>query len=215
VVALALNPALLFIPAGRLDWWEGWVFVLLYAFLVTVMVLLVQRKDPELIEERSDRSVVQKAKPWDRVLMNMHTLLFVPIYVVAGLEAGRYSWSFVPLAIKIIAVVWMFLSFLLILWTMLSNPFLSSYVRIQHDRGQRVVSSGPYAFVRHPMYVVILGFLLGSPLLVGSWCTFIPAGLHILVFLVRTVWEDRTLHAELLGYPEYAQKVRYRLLPGV
>ena len=107
------------------------------------------------------------------------------------------------------------LSMALVTWSMASNRFFSSYVRIQKDRGHVVASGGPYRYVRHPGYVGMLGFGLATPLILGSVWALIPAGLTLVVVVVRTALEDRTLQRELEGYQAYAQRVRYRLVPGL
>jgi len=101
------------------------------------------------------------------------------------------------------------------LWAMSANAYLSTMVRIQDDRGHQVVTTGPYRYVRHPMYVGTIFFGLCMPLFLGSWWTFVPCGLIVILFIIRTALEDRTLRDELPGYAEYAERVRYRLLPGV
>jgi protein-S-isoprenylcysteine O-methyltransferase Ste14 len=141
-------------------------------------------------------------------------LLFVML-VTAGLDAGRYQWSSTPHGIRVLG--WMgFTAAAVLIWRVMSeNTFSSSMVRIQADRGHKVVTTGPYRYVRHPMYVGVIVLLLSIPLVLGSWWATLPAVLIVILFVVRTVLEERTLKEHLHGYPDYMEHVRYRLLPGV
>jgi protein-S-isoprenylcysteine O-methyltransferase Ste14 len=136
--------------------------------------------------------------------------------VVAGLDVGRLHWSdTVPLWSQIAALLGFALSFALSIWAMMTNNFYSRVVRIQRDRGQYVVTQGPYRFVRHPSYIGSIFSWVCAALVLGSWLALMPAVLIAAMLVVRTALEDRTLQAELDGYREYAQRVRYRLLPGI
>jgi protein-S-isoprenylcysteine O-methyltransferase Ste14 len=204
----------LFVTAGRWDWVAAWVLMAEYSLTVMTFGLWVARKNPDLINERG--RIAANVKGWDKILMSLYTLMLVVLFVVAGLDAGRFGWSTMPLAVQALGFLAIFAAMVLTYWVMLSNPFLSSFVRIQDDRGHQVASTGPYRYVRHPMYVgVILLFGVGTPLLLGSWWALAPGAATTFIFIVRTALEDRTLRAELPGYAEYAQRVRYRLLPGV
>lgn len=214
VAFLLLLMAILFIPAGRLDWVMAWVWIGTYLSSVLVGVSFLAKADEELIEER--RQVKEGTKLWDRILTNLYSLVSIPIaLIVAGLDQ-RFGWPPpIALAFQIVALVAVILAYGLIFWAMTSNTFFATYVRIQKDRGHVAVSSGPYRFVRHPGYVGMIVSALATPLVLGSLWALIPAGLGACIIVVRTVLEDRTLQDELVGYKEYAQRVRYRLLPGV
>jgi len=127
----------------------------------------------------------------------------------------RFEWSAMPLTLHVIGAVLSIPAMIMPLWALSANAYLSTMVRIQDDRGHRVVTTGPYRYVRHPMYVGTIFFGLSIPLFLGSWWTFIPCCLIVGIFIIRTALEDQTLREELPGYAEYAQRVRYRLLPGV
>jgi protein-S-isoprenylcysteine O-methyltransferase Ste14 len=206
--------ALLFLPAGRLDWVMAWVWIATYLVSVVVGTALVGRADRELIEER--RQVREGTKLWDRVLTNLFSLVSLPaVLVIAGLDR-RFGWSpGVPLAIQILGLAVCLLAGGLVYWAMASNTFFATYVRIQADRGHYAVSGGPYRFVRHPGYVGMMLAAMAMPLVFGSLWALLPAGIGAAIIIARTVLEDRTLHEELAGYREYAQRVRHRLLPGV
>ncbi len=213
-VSMLLQGALLFLSAWRLDWVMAWVYLGLNVAAVGVNALVLLRIDPGLIAERARRQ--KDAKGWDKILTKLFGLpAFLAIPVVAGLDV-RFGWSGdVPLAVyPAAAAVWA-LGFALISWAMASNRFFSTAVRIQQERDHTVVTGGPYQYVRHPGYVGIMVMILATPPLLGSWWALVPVACAIAVLIVRTVLEDRTLQAELDGYRDYANRVRYRLLPGV
>ena len=213
-VSILLQAALLFLSAWRLDWVMAWVYLGLTVAAIGVNGFVLLRIDPELIAERARRQ--HEAKGWDKLLTKVFGLpAFLAIPIVAGLDV-RFGWSGdLPLPVyPAAAAVWT-LGFALISWAMASNRFFSTVVRIQQEREHTVVSSGPYRYVRHPGYVGVIVMLLVTPPLLGSWWALVPVACSMLVLIVRTVLEDRTLRAELAGYRDYAKRVRYRLLPGV
>jgi len=210
--SVLLIGALLFLSAGRLDWLWAWLF--LAGWLVLLLAsAVVMRKSPGLMNERGRRA--DNIKGWDKVLMAVYSLVLFTMPVVAGLDAVRFGWSAMPLALHLVGLVGFIPAMVMPLWAMSANAYLSTMVRIQDDRGHQVVTTGPYRYVRHPMYVGALFFALCIPLLLGSWWALLPGGLIAVIFIIRTALEDKTLREELPGYAEYAQRVRYRLLPGV
>ncbi len=203
---------LLFVSAGRFDWPAAWAFIALYLGSFLVGGLWVLTRNPGVINERGKSS--KNDKPWDRIIAIPFALGFLLLYVVAGLDA-RWNWSTVPFELKVLAAIAFVLSMALVYWTMVSNPYLSTTVRIQDDRGHQTVSSGPYRYVRHPMYASMFVYEPCTALILGSWWALVAAAVVLVVLVVRTTLEDRMLHAELPGYREYAQQVRYRLIPGI
>ena len=204
---------LLFLSAGRLDWLWAWVFLAVWTIALAVFGIWMARKNPDLLNERGRQR--ENVKPWDKALMAVYSLILFLMPVVAGLDAGRFGWSAMPLAVQVIGLVGYVPAMGMTLWSMSTNPFLATFVRIQDDRGHRVVTSGPYRYVRHPMYVGTLLWAVCTPLVLGSWWALIPGGLIAALFVLRTALEDKTLREELPGYAEYARQVRYRRLPGV
>jgi len=142
---------------------------------------------------------------------NLTVLILIP--VIAGLDVGRFLWSSLDIYFAVVGLVLFIVNTVLINWAMLANPYFEPTVRIQKDRGHRVISSGPYKIVRHPGYLAGILYTLSIPLIIGSLYTFIPVGIYVLLIVVRTLLEDRTLQRELNGYSEYSKKVKYRLLP--
>ncbi len=210
---LLVLAGLLFLPAGRLDWLQGWLFVAAYGIFLLVYSTWTVRNDPGQMAERSKAG--PNVKTWDRILLGIYSVLLLGMLVLAGLDAGRFQWAPATLALQLLGWIGSVFAASLIWWTASVNTFLARYVRVQEDRGQQVVTGGPYRFVRHPMYAGIIVFMLSIPLVLGSLWALLPAVLICIIFIIRTALEDRTLQAELPGYDEYALRTRYRLLPGV
>jgi protein-S-isoprenylcysteine O-methyltransferase Ste14 len=212
-VVILVMDLLLFVPAGRLDWPEAWILSLVLGVFWLAYVVWGTLEAPDLLKERSQ--VAENVRVWDKVIMAIYTVLLLATLIVAGLDVGRVRWSEMPVAWEVLGLVGMVLSGGLIFWTILTNAYLGRMVRIQEDRGHQVVTGGPYAYVRHPMYVGIILLFPCMTLFLGSWWALVPAILIAALMVVRTALEDRVLRADLPGYAEYAQRVRYRLLPGV
>jgi protein-S-isoprenylcysteine O-methyltransferase Ste14 len=213
IIGCIMVAALLFVPAGRLDWPMGWALVALYVVWVAVTALLLMPRSPALLAERVTHRF--SAKRWDNVILSIYGVMTLVKLIVAGSDF-RYGWT--PpllLAVQIAAFVVATLGYALVTWAMMANAFFALANRIQSDRGHTVATSGPYRYVRHPGYVGSIVFELATPLLLGSFWALLPGALSALLMMVRTALEDRTLQIELAGYVDYAQRVRYRLLPGV
>lgn len=175
--------------------------------------IVILRVSPDLLAERMGRA--KGGKRWDRALMGIVGLLILVRPIVAGLDQ-RYGWtSGIALAAQIAALVVCVLGYALVVWATASNAYFSQIVRIQDERGHAVAMGGPYRTVRHPAYVGTILTELAAPILLASWWALIPSAVSIILFVVRTALEDRTLREELPGYAEYAAKVHWRLLPGV
>jgi protein-S-isoprenylcysteine O-methyltransferase Ste14 len=216
LLSLLLTPPffllLIFLPAGNLLWDKGWLFVVV--ILVTGMVCTVYlcRVNPDVVIARS--SPHQGTKRWDRPIIVLICLTLSAISPVAALDE-RFHWFLLPWWVTILGYVLLVLGIGIMTWAQAVNKFFETTVRIQTDRDQKVIETGPYAFVRHPGYISCFPLSAGIALSLGSLWALIPASLSCLVLIVRTRWEDQTLQAELAGYKEYTQRVRYRLLPGV
>jgi protein-S-isoprenylcysteine O-methyltransferase Ste14 len=191
----------------------AWLYLCVYVVGIFVNGAFMLRVNPELIAERSRIGVGTKG--WDKLIASSAVLLgwiFVPF--VAGLDM-RFGWSELPFNVQLAALVVNVLGFALTSWAMLTNAFFSCTVRIQEERGHVVVSEGPYRYVRHPGYVGFIVSGLVTPMVLDSLWALVPAALAASLLVFRTSLEDRTLREELPGYDEYAERVRYRLLPGV
>jgi len=213
VAGIGTIGVVVFWPAGTLHWLAGWAYLGLMTAYFCINVIYLDRVNPELLAHRMRFGA--GTKRWDIVWLVVFAPLFTAVYVVAGLDAVRYEWSTMPAWLWLVGVVMFLPGALLSSWSMGVNPFFETTVRIQTERGHHVIDTGPYAWIRHPGYVGFFGWTLGTPFLLGSWCALGPAIISAVVMIVRTALEDRTLRAELDGYEAYAQRVRYRLVPGV
>jgi protein-S-isoprenylcysteine O-methyltransferase Ste14 len=211
--AIVLIGMLLFTSAGRLDWKEGWIYVGGWLATFSMLLISLTRSDPELLNERGERTA--NTKSWDKVLLTIYSVFLFLSPVVAGLDACRYGWSEMARFWHWIGFGGLTVGAILVQRVMGANSFRSTMVRIQDDRGHRVITHGPYRYVRHPTYLGLVLINLSTPLALGSWWTFVPQGVNAMLFIMRTALEDRTLHQELPGYAEFAQRTPYRLLPGV
>ena len=213
LAGVCLWSVILFLAAGRVNWKRAWVYVALYVSSLVIGEIVVSIRNPGILQVRAQRHA--NTKTFDKVIMPLIVVTFFLFPVVAGLDAGRFTWSHVAWKAFFAGLPLYFLGFLLVPWTMIVNPYLEKTVRIQEERGHRVVKSGPYAVVRHPMYAGVILQSLAVPLLLGSLWSYVPVAATICLFVVRTALEDRTLRNELPGYADYAMSTRYRLLPGI
>lgn len=207
--------AILFISSGRLHWRAAWIYLGLYVLGSTVSILVMELYNPELIFERTQR-LRPDTKVWDRAVVNLYGLAIgVLTPLVAGLDM-RFGWSQqIPSAVWILALAFALLGFGVGSWAVALNPFYIATVHIQKDRGHSVVSEGPYRYMRHPGYLGSIMACLATPLILNSLWAVLPAALAIFLLAIRTALEDRTLREELDSYSQYAQLVRYRLVPGI
>jgi protein-S-isoprenylcysteine O-methyltransferase Ste14 len=203
--------ALLFIPAGRLDWIEGWLFLGFYLIGVTYFFVRTYRKDPGLLIERSKTR--KNTEKWDKVIIYIYSILLFLMIIFISLDAGRFQWSPVLIGFKISAWVLCLPVLMFSYWAISVNTFASQFVRVQDDRGHRVIDRGPYRYVRHPMYTGLIITIICIPLMLGAWYGLIFSVLIGILFVIRTIREDRTLCEKLEGYKEYTEKVKYRLIP--
>jgi len=203
--------AVLVISSGRLDWWMAWIYLgLMLAHIGITMIII----DPDLIEERT--KIKSGTKKWDRIIV-FFVVWVGPLgaWIVAGLDK-RYAWTPpVELSLQILGMSLLVLGHVLGEWALAKNRFFSALVRIQKDRGHKVITDGPYHYIRHPGYVGAILHGLGTPFVLGSHWSFIPIGFMVMVIALRTALEDKTLHNELEGYAEYASRTLYRLFPGI
>ena len=212
-VFVLILAAALFLSAGGAAGARDWLFLGLVAIIQVLTALVLVPRSPDLLIERSQ--LKEGVKTWDIGLAVLMGYSPVFLALAAGLEARLIAPPASIDAGALVAVLVAILGTLLTLWAMLANPFFSGIVRIQKERGHTVASAGPYQYVRHPGYVGMLIFTLATPLMLGSLWALGVAVLIVVVTVVRTSLEDRTLQSELVGYAEYATRVRYRLLPGI
>ncbi len=205
--------ALVFVTAGTFDYWQGILYVALTMSVLVASIVSI-RNNMELANERMKPG--EGTKSWDKIYWRLSTLFFFTTIILACLDAGRFGWSpQLPLAVYAVAVSLYILGNGVFLWAKSTNRFFSSVVRIQTDRGHVVCREGPYKYIRHPGYLGGLLYTAVTPLLLGSLWALVPVAITVVFMIVRTSLEDKTLEAELTGYHEYKQKVKYRILPHI
>jgi protein-S-isoprenylcysteine O-methyltransferase Ste14 len=210
VFALAL-----FLAAGTVVWPAGWAFlVLFFGFTIAISRWLL-RHNPGLLTERMTGIGKPDQKTWDKVFYVVANVFFLAWLVLMPLDAVRFHWSQMPGGLQVVGAILLLCSFYLFFLAFRENAYLSPAVRVQTERGQTVVSTGPYQYVRHPMYATAIIFLVGTTLLLGSWYGLVLGLLLVVAIALRAVQEERTLRAELPGYDEYMAQVHYRLVPYV
>ncbi len=212
---IVVIPFLPLLISRQWDWWEAWVYAIIGILSFAISRGLAARHHPDLLAERARFLQHEDAKSWDKRLAPLVGLGGALIPLVAGLDA-LFDWS--PpfsLPVKILALVIILAGYALGSYALTEKRFFSGMVRIQTDRDHKVVSSGPYRWMRHPGYAGALLTYLATPLFLDSWWAFLPALFITIVLVIRTSLEDKALQDELEGYYDYAGRVRYRLLPGV
>jgi protein-S-isoprenylcysteine O-methyltransferase Ste14 len=214
-VTFVVAALLLFVPAGTVAWPAGWIFLVEFVALSLGVGLWLAHHDPGLLAERMAGLFRREQQPWDRALMAVFVALMIVWLPVMALDAVRFGASHIPAWLQGLGALAIALSFGIMALVFRANSYTAAVVRIQAERGHRVVTAGPYRVVRHPMYAGAIPLFLGAPLLLGSWIglTFAPVLMGLLG--ARAVMEERMLTAGLEGYPEYAARVRYRLIPLV
>ena len=215
-VFVVLVPFLPLLISWNWRWWEAWVYALVGILGFVFSRFLAARRHPDILAERARFMQHADIKPWDKTLAALVGLGGALIPIIAGLDA-RFDWFTRDFVLweELVALTLVVAGFVLGSWALIENRFFSGVVRIQTDRGQTVVDTGPYRYLRHPGYAGALLTYWFVPFLLDSLLTFVPVIFITVVLIIRTSLEDRTLQSELPGYKEYAQKTRYRLLPGI
>jgi protein-S-isoprenylcysteine O-methyltransferase Ste14 len=218
-IALAIEAVLfaglLFGSAGTLSWPPAWAFLGVFfvaAFLITRMLA---RHDPALLQERMSWPIRRAQLPWDQFVMIVFMVLFPSWLALMGLDAVRFDWSDMPDWLQVIGGVGVAAAMSFVYRVFEENTFLAPIVRLQMERGHKVISTGPYAVVRHPMYAAALILFISTALLLGSWYGLGAVSILGICLVFRTAMEDRELRLKLEGYLDYTRRVPYRLIPGV
>lgn len=203
----------MFLPAGTWAWPRGLLFVLILLGVISAVFLILHRVNPEVIVARS--RFYEGTKQWDKFLLGLYFPAMSAVVFVAALDDNRFHWFPVSWWVCGVGYALLLVGIAIVTWAEGVNKFFEVTVRIQTDRGHKVIDTGPYAIVRHPGYFGGILHAFGMSLSLGSLWALIPAGLASIVLIVRTQWEDQTLRKELHGYKEYGTRVRYKLIPGV
>jgi len=214
-ILVVLQALALFVSSGRLDWIEAWVYLIVYLLFILSVGIALRRRGggTELMEERAQAG--EGVKEWDRFLAPLTGFGGILILIIAGID-DRLAWTGrIEPMLQSIGLLMVIGGDYLFGWAMVTNRFFATVVRIQTERGHTVCDQGPYRHVRHPGYLGLILGGVGMPLLFSSLWAFLPFGILLWAAVLRTYYEDRALQAELPGYAEYAQRVRFRLLPGI
>jgi protein-S-isoprenylcysteine O-methyltransferase Ste14 len=204
---------ILFISAGRIDYWQGWLYATINIITVFLNSLTLKNKDG-LAAERS--GVKSGTKSWDKKIIGLSAITLIITYIVAGLDVGRFQWSQeLHWSIYAVGLILILFGEVIFLAAQNENNFFSSIMRVQTDRGHTVCDTGVYKIIRHPSYFGGIITAIGIPLVLGSLWSLIPSFISIILIVLRTSLEDKTLMNELDGYREYAAKTVYKLLPYI
>jgi len=211
-----LIPLVLFICGWDFGWWQAWLYTVLIVASGVGSRMLAEKRHPGLLVERGKFGKAEDVKSWDKVLSPLMAVsMTFPLMIVAGLD-HHYGWSIVfPAWLNILGFILIALGYTFAGWALVENRFFSGIMRIQTDRGHTVCDSGPYQVVRHPGYAGNMLALPGIMLALGSVYTIIPVIVALIIAVIRTTLEDKTLQEELPGYRDYVRHVPYRLIPGV
>jgi len=209
LLAIPMLGLIFFLPAGTFDYWEAWAYMGVLFIPMTMMLFYFLKTDPEVLERRMRTREQQQEQG---ILMTILVIFFLGTFLLPGFDR-RFGWSNPPLWLVIFALVLVFLGYLSFFFVLRENSYASRVIEV--EEGQKVISSGPYAVVRHPMYTGVLLMYGISPLALGSTWGMLPMILLPAFLVARILNEEKVLREELEGYQEYTQKVKYRLIPGL
>lgn len=216
IVSVLIQMPLFFIPAGRWDWIEAWIYLIIYFIFMTSNVLILNRKNPEVLINRmkTKKEGMKGIKGSDKWLFPLISIVFIGVFLLPSFDV-RYGWSVVPFYIKIVGFILLAVAFYFLFRSMLENAYASKVLDIRKESGHKVIDTGPYAIVRHPMYTgfSLMGF--GIALGLGSWWTLILATMSTVLLALRISFEEKMLTEQLEGYLEYKKKVKSRLIPKI
>jgi protein-S-isoprenylcysteine O-methyltransferase Ste14 len=216
IIYLFFFPVILFVLAGDWQWIEGWLFSGIFLLLCFASILYLYFYDPALLKERFGSPMQQAQKPWDKILLSLFFAEFLVWYAIMPLDARRFHWSpEFPLWITAVGALLLIFACVLVFLALQQNTFAAPVVKMQKERGQKVISSGLYAIVRHPMYAGATLLFVAAPLLLGSVYGLVMGLILIVTIAVRSLGEEAMLKQELDGYSEYMKKVRWRIIPYV
>jgi len=215
-LAMLFNAILFFAAAGRIDLPRAWAYIIIIALLQTVIFILMFTRFPEMAEVVNARGEMKMPKVWDKLFALFYTIITIILLpLITGLDVGRSSWSSLNIWWMVPGIIFLLFAMFFSTWALLENKFFELGVRVQKERGQKVISTGPYAIVRHPGYIAFIFLYFSFPLIVGSFYALFASLFTALLLVIRTSLEDATLQKELDGYVEYTKKTKYRLIPFI
>ena len=212
IIGLVVFGILIFGPAGTLAYWQGWAFIAVFSISTTIIGVYLALKDPALLERRMKVGPAAETRPAQKIIISLSFMVFLVLVVASALD-HRFGWSHVPAWISVLGNVLVALGLMIDLRVFRENSYGAS--TIERMDGQQVIATGPYALVRHPMYAGVLIMVLGIPLALGSWWGLLIVPATIPILQLRIFDDEKMLRSELAGYGAYADRVRYRLVPGL
>ncbi|HLO30899.1 MAG TPA: isoprenylcysteine carboxylmethyltransferase family protein [Anaerolineales bacterium] len=208
-LALPVMALIIVLPAGRWNYWQGWMYILTLIIPMFFIFGYLLKNDPALLERRMR---MREKEAVQRKIISLSYIYFLAAFILPGLDV-RFGWSNVPPFVSIIADVIVFAGYMIFFWVLVTNSFVSRVIEVESN--QRVISTGPYALVRHPMYTGAIIMYLASPVALGSYWALLPAALVVPLLIARIHNEEQVLRRDLPGYKEYTQSVVFRLIPGL
>jgi len=212
LLSLFVMGALLFLPAGTFDYWEAWVFIVVFIACNISITVWLAIHDPQLLERRMRSGPAAEKEKSQKIIVTVAFLSFAGALLIPALDR-RFGWSDVPTSVVILGDALIALSYVGFYFVFRENTYGAATVRVEEN--QRVISTGPYAIVRHPMYAAALILMLGIPLALGSWWGLLSLALGVPALVWRILDEERLLKRDLPGYAEYTQRAPFRLIPGL
>jgi protein-S-isoprenylcysteine O-methyltransferase Ste14 len=209
IIGIPILIIILFLPAGTIDYWEAWVYLAILLIPMVIVMFYFVMKAPEFLVHRME---FKEKKSEQKIIVSLAYIPFLLAFILPGIDI-RFGWSKVPIAIIVVSEILVILGYLFVVLVFKENQYASRIIEVQ--QGQKVIQSGPYKLVRHPMYMGASLMYLASPLALGSYWAIIPAIFIIPIFIARIINEESILTKELEGYSEYKLKTRYRLIPGI
>lgn len=208
-LGLPIMALIIILPAGRWSYWQGWMYILTLIIPMFFIFGYLLKNDPALLERRMR---MREKEAVQRKIISLSYFYFLAAFILPGLDV-HFGWSNVPPFVSIVADVFVFAGYMVFFWVLVTNSFVSRVVEVESN--QKLVSTGPYALVRHPMYTGVIVMYLASPVALGSYWALLPAVLIVPLLIARIYNEEQVLLRDLPGYKEYTQSVIFRLIPGV
>lgn len=212
VIGLIALAALIFLPAGTLAYWQGWAFIVVFSLSTNAIGVYLALTDPALLERRMKAGPAAETRPAQKIIITLAFIVLCLMPVISAFD-HRFGWSQVPAWLSVLGNALVALGLMIDLRVFRENTYGAS--TIETMEGQTVISTGPYALVRHPMYLGVLVMVFGTPLALGSWWGLLPAACTLPILMLRIRDEETMLRGELEGYEAYARDVRYRVVPGI
>jgi len=212
IFADVMQAILLILLSGSFLWIEMWIYLLIFTIFMTYSLFWVRKNNPQLLESRTSMKGSPRS---DKIILSLLGVVCIVYFVVAGLDGGRFHWSVIPVLVKILGFIGVAFGLIIMFLVMKENAFASKVLRIDKEGGQKVISTGPYAIVRHPMYTGYLLMFFGLTIALGSLFGLIPTVIVTILIIIRILLEEKLLHEGLEGYTEYTEKVKYRLIPKI